>query len=109
MTTAEIVSSIAGSGIITGLVGFFMGKRKEDIEVALKYQEFYQNHITDLKAKIEELSKKVATLIEHDKRKKTLINEQKKNLARWEENCRRLELVIKEKDKQIQKLFNEQN
>ena len=54
MTNTEIISTILGSSLVTGLVGWILGKRKEDIEVALKYQEFYQKHIDDLKEKIAE-------------------------------------------------------
>lgn len=105
MTTTELISTIASSGIITGIVGFFMGRRREDIEVALKYQEFYQNHIDDLKVEIESLKHKVEILIEQDEKKTDLINEQRLNLLKWEENCMRLEGIIKEKDKQISRLY----
>lgn len=108
MTTSEIATSILGSSLVTAIVGFIIGRRKEDIEIALKYQEFYQKHIADLKQEINELSKKVEILIEHDKKKETLIKEQKLNLLRWEENCVRLELIIKEKDKQIAKLIDDE-
>jgi len=107
MTNTEIISTILGSSLVTGLVGWILGKRKEDIEVALKYQEFYQKHIDDLKEKIAELEKKVTILIEQDEKKTLLIDEQRLNLLKWEENCIRLEGIIKEKDRQIAKLVKE--
>jgi len=107
MTTTEIVSTVIGSNLITSLVGFFIGRRKEDIEVALKYQEFYQKHITDLRGEIEDLSDKVEILIEQDKYKAKLIEEQRRTQLRWEEYCEKLKLIVKEKDKQISKLFRE--
>jgi hypothetical protein len=107
MTNTEIISTILGSSLVTGLVGWILGKRKEDIEVALKYQEFYQKHIDDLKEKISELEKKVTILIQQDEKKTLLIDEQRLNLSKWEENCIRLEGIIKEKDRQIAKLVKE--
>jgi len=107
MTNTDIISTILGSSLVTGLVGWILGKRKEDIEVALKYQEFYQKHIDDLKEKISELEKKVTILIQQDEKKTLLIDEQRLNLLKWEENCIRLEGIIKEKDRQIAKLVKE--
>jgi len=107
MTTAEIISTVAGSNIVTALIGFFMGRRKEDIEIALKYQEFYQKHINDLKNEIDALTGKVEILIDQDESKTRLIEEQRRTQLKWENYCEELKLIVKQKDKQIAKLFEE--
>lgn len=107
MTTPEIISTVAGSSLFTAVVGFLLGKRKEDIEVALKYQEFYQKHITDLKQEIDALTAKVEILIEQDNDKSVTIEQQRDNLLRWENYCEELKGIVKSKDKQITKLFKE--
>jgi len=111
MDLNELITWVAGSSVFSSvstlLISKSLGKKKEDIEVALRYQEFYQKHINDLRKEIEQLTEKVNTLIEQDKEKESTIEQQRLNLLRWEDNCNRLEGVIKQKDKQIAKLFKE--
>ena len=109
MNVTDIIATIVGSGFITGLLGFFIGRRKEDIEVALKYQEFYKKHIDDLKEEINGLKDKISELVDKDTKKDEFINEQRINLLKWEENCKKMELIIKQKDRQISELIEKEN
>jgi hypothetical protein len=45
------------------LISKILGRKKEDIEIALNYQKYYQNHIDALKVDIKELSDKVEKLL----------------------------------------------
>ena len=101
-----LASSIV-TALVTLLIAKLLGKKKEDIELALNYQKFYKDLITDLEGKIERLSNKVEILIDKDNEKSLTIEGQRANLLKWENNCSRLEQIIKQKDKQISKLFQE--
>jgi arabinogalactan endo-1,4-beta-galactosidase len=45
------------------LISKILGRKKEDIVIALNYQKYYQNHIDALKVDIKELSDKVEKLL----------------------------------------------
>ena len=108
MERIEIISTlILGSSFVTGIAGWLMGKRKEDIEVALKYQEFYAKHVKDLREEIESLTEKVNKLIDQDNEKSTIIEDQRKTILRWEENSVRLEHIINEERKNNAKLIKQ--
>lgn len=99
MERLDLIGTALGSGFVTFIFSKILGKKKEDIEIALKYQEFYQNHIDDLKNEIEELSNKVEVLIEQDKSNADTIAKQEKNLKRWENYCEELKQGIKDREK----------
>lgn len=105
----EIAGAVLGSNLFTSIVSIYfskrLGKKREDIETALKYQEFYQKHIGDLRKEIEELTEKVNKLIEQDNEKTNTIEEQRANLLRWENNCQRLEDIIKSERKKNAELM----
>jgi peptidoglycan hydrolase CwlO-like protein len=100
----SLISSILTSGlffsILTLVLSKLLGKKKEDIEIALKYQEYYKKHIKSLEEKIEKLSIKVEELIKADR-------ENIVNLRRWENNVDELKTTIKLKDQRLSDVINE--
>ena len=121
MELAEQIISFSGTAIGGALIGKWLNKKKDSLEIKLKEQVFYktliediqkqrsleQIEISELKAEIEKLSQKLNELIESNKEKDDIILSYKNNVLRWEDNCIRLEKIIKQKDKQISKLFEE--
>ncbi len=121
MELAEQIISFSGTAIGGALIGKWLNKKKDSLEIKLKEQVFYktliediqkqrsleQIEISELKAEIENLSQKINDLIESNKEKDDIILSYKNNVLRWEDNCIRLEKIIKQKDKQISKLFEE--
>ncbi len=121
MELAEQIISFSGTAIGGALIGKWLNKKKDSLEIKLKEQVFYktliediqkqrsleQIEISELKAEIEKLSQKINDLIESNKEKDDIILSYKNNVLRWEDNCIRLEKIIKQKDKQISKLFEE--
>ncbi len=121
MELAEQIISFSGTAIGGALIGKWLNKKKDSLEIKLKEQVFYKNLIEDiqnqrsveqceiakLKEEIEHLSQKINELINSNKEKDYIIASYKNNVLRWEDNCIRLEKIIKEKDKQISKLFEE--
>ena len=121
MELAEQIISFSGTAIGGALIGKWLNKKKDSLEIKLKEQVFYktliediqkqrsleQIEISELKAEIEKLSQKINELIESNKEKDDIILSYKNNVLRWEDNCIRLEKIIKQKDKQISKLFEE--
>jgi len=121
MELAEYIISFSGTAIGGAVIGKWLNKKKDSLEIKLKEQVFYKTLIEDiqnqrsveqceiakLKEEIEHLSQKINELIDSNKEKDYIIASYKNNVLRWEDNCIRLEKVIKEKDKQISKLFEE--
>ena len=121
MELAEQIISFSGTAIGSALIGKWLNKKKDTLEIKLKEQVFYKNLISDiqqqrsleqeeitkLKEEIEKLSEKINELIDSNKEKDDVILSYKNNVLRWEDNCIRLEEIIKQKDKQISKLFEE--
>lgn len=111
MPEKELIYTILGSGVLGGvfvkILSIVTGKPKERIEIALKYQEFYEKHIDDLKVKIAELSTKVEVLIEKDNQKSLTIDNQKKHLKKWETYCEKLKKGIEDRDKTNSLLMEE--
>lgn len=121
MELAEQIISFSGTAIGGAVIGKWLNKKKDSLEIKLKEQVFYKNLISDiqqqrtleqeeiakLKDEIEKLSQKINELIDSNKEKDHIIASYKNNVLRWEDNCIRLEEIIKQKDKQIVKLFTE--
>ncbi len=74
MALAEVISlvkiggAIVGSSVATLLLAKWFGKKKEEIDIALNYQEYYGKLIEDInkanKARIEEIERKFGDKIE---------------------------------------------
>lgn len=121
MELAEYIISFSGTAIGGAVIGKWLNKKKDSLEIKLKEQVFYktliediqkqrsveQCEIAELKEEIEKLSQKINELIDSNKEKDHIIASYKNNVLRWEDNCVRLEVIIKQKDKQISKLFEE--
>ena len=125
MTTTEFIVSLLGTGTAGALLGKsfdkWINKRKDELEIELKEQVFYKNIIADMKAqrdiehkemeelkeKIEILTKRVHTLINDNKEKDVIIAQQKNNIKRWEETCKRLEKLAEQERKENNKLVQQ--
>ena len=72
MALAEVISlvkiggAIVGSSVVTLLLAKWFGKKKEEIDIALNYQEYYGKLIEDMKAQhkshIDKIEKRLKTL-----------------------------------------------
>ena len=123
LTLAEQIIAFSGTGVGGALLGKWMNKKKDAIEITLQNQIFYKTLIADLskqhddeklkiselKVKIENLTKEVHKLITVNKEKDIIIDQYKDNVKKWENNCIRLEAIIKDKDKIIISLSNDED
>ena len=48
MTLAEQIIAFGGTGVGSLVIGWWLNKKKDEIEVSLKEQVFYKNIITDM-------------------------------------------------------------
>ena len=94
-----IITSVL-TAITIGLFAFILGKKKTDIEIALNYQSYYDKFLSTLKKEVAELQKE-------NKEQKKIIESQKENIRRWETNCEKLDLMLKEERKEYQKLLKQ--
>jgi len=118
MVKIVLASMFGGSGL--GAIALFiiqkkLNKKKEDVELAIKYQEFYREEIKQreldkeeqkkeidtLKIKLSEISDKLEKFVKQNKIFKEEIDSNKKNLSRWEEENEKLRSTINQKDKLI--------
>ena len=101
MTTTELIIAFGSTGIGSLLIGWWLNKKREDIEVNLKEQVFYKELIKDLEGQrakeqkaykvqidklskeIDELKNKIRTLIRTSKDKNDIID-------KWENYCNQL-------------------
>ena len=121
-----LIPTIAGSSVVTLLISKFLGRKKEEIEYALDMQKFYNKHIEDIKEihedEIESIKKLHAEQLEEVKKAfkeeiEILINkvdeaiqskeECERNRRLWEEDSMRKDDLLKEKDKKISELIEE--
>ena len=93
-----ILTSIFGSGVVTYIMAKWLGKKKEDIEIALNYQEYYGNII-------ERQEKVIDKLTLHNEECEKLIEQQRINISRLEVNCEKLEAMLREERKEHNKLI----
>ncbi len=121
MDATELILSFSGTAIGGALIGKWLDKKKDDLEVKLKEQVFYKNlikdlqeqrdleqcEISELKEEVEKLSQKINELLESNKEKDEIIEDQRKNVLRWEQNCERLEAIIKQEQKKVSNLFEQ--
>lgn len=127
MTTSELIISFGGTGIGSLIIGWWLNKKRDEIEINLKEQVFYKNIITDLEeqrvkekknyaqeisnlSKIVETSKKEISALKENIR--IFIKEDKKKdnrLEKWEKYCTQLHesLVFeKEKNESLIEIYN---
>jgi len=121
MELAEYIISFSGTAIGGALIGKWLNKKKDDLEIKLKEQVFYKTLISDiqeqrdleqceiseLKEEVEKLSQKINELLESNKEKDEIIEDQRKNVLRWEQNCERLEAIIKQEQTKVSDLFQQ--
>lgn len=101
-----IITSVL-TAITIGLFAFILGRKKEEINIALNYQKYYGKIIDDQEKNIVKLESKISE-------QQAIIESQKENVRRWEANCEiqkisidRLELLLKEERKEYQKLLKQ--
>lgn len=127
MTLAEQIVAFGGTGVGSLVIGWWLNKKKDEIEINLKEQVFYKNIITDLEeqrvkekknydheisnlSKIVEASKKEISTLKENIR--IFIKEDKKKdtrLEKWEKYCTQLHesLVFeKEKNESLIEIYN---
>lgn len=99
MDKIESIVTTVLAAIMIAFFAFLLGKKKEDIEVALKYQTYYNNFIDALKKEMLDLHAIVKEQKQIIEEQKVIIESQKQNIANWGENCNRLESMLKEERK----------
>lgn len=121
MQLYEMVIGMSGTAVGGAIVGKWLNKKRDTLENQLKEQVFYKTLIADiqtqsnadkkeiqlLKTKIDNLTKKVTELLKLNREKDEIIADQRKNVLRWEQNCERLEQIIKQEQKKVAKLFTQ--
>jgi hypothetical protein len=128
MELSEQIIAFAGTGIGSVLVGNWINKKRDKIEITLKEQIFYKNLIQDIQEtrdkervlhenQIKKLAKEIKglkdsiiDLIEVKKEQEKTIKQLRIERKRWEESASndrsKYTYIIQEKDKQICKLFD---
>lgn len=111
MTTTELIISFGSTGIGSLLIGWWLNKKREDIEINLKEQIFYKELIKDLegqrakeqktyKIQLDKLSLEISNL--KDKIRSLIKGAKEKNntIDKWEKYCNQLrENLLFEKSK----------
>lgn len=118
MSLTEQIIAFAGTGVGSLLIGWWINKKKDDIEVTLKEQVFYKTLIADIehqreverekyekklddfKGEITKLKNEIHKFIEQDKANK-------KNLDKWESYCEQLKGSLEEERKRNGLLMQE--
>ena len=80
---------------------------KDQFAGANKTIEDLKKLVEDQGVTIREMNEKIEILLRRDFEKTKTIEDQRRNLLRWEDNSVRLGAIIKEKDRQISDLFKE--
>jgi len=128
MELSEQIIAFAGTGIGSVLVGNWINKKRDKIEITLKEQIFYKNLIQDIQEtrgkervlhenqikklakEIKELKDSIIDLIQVKKEQEKTIKQLRIERKRWEESASndrsKYTYIIQEKDKQICKLFD---
>jgi len=101
MDKIESIVTTVLAAIMIAFFAFLLGKKKEDIEVALNYQKYYNNFIDALKNEMVDLHKIVKEQKEIILEQKEIIESQKKNIEGWTNNCTRLEILLNEERKKM--------
>lgn len=120
LTGLKYLGLLGGGSIITLFFSKWLGKKKEDVELALDWQKFYNGHIETIKKiheeeieSIKDLHKKqiedirrtfkaeIQELITEVKELKTDKEEADKLRLKWEEDSFKKTSIIKQKDEII--------
>lgn len=121
MELTEAILAFSGTAVGGAIIGKWLNKKKDDLEVKLKEQVFYKTLIDDiekqrkvekdeivkLKNEVKLLSNKITELLNSNREKDEIIQDQRKNVLRWEQNCERLESIIKQEQKKVSNLFKQ--
>ena len=103
MTLAEQIIAFGGTGVGSLVIGWWLNKKKDEIEVSLKEQVFYKNIITDME---EQRTKEKKDCTEKISELSIIVETSTKEISALKENIR---IFIKEdkiKDKKLEKCFN---
>ncbi len=103
MTLAEQIIAFGGTGVGSLVIGWWLNKKKDEIEVSLKEQVFYKNIITDME---EQRTKENKDCTEKISELSIIVETSTKEISALKENIR---IFIKEdkiKDKKLEKCFN---
>jgi len=121
MNTVDYILAFSGTAVGSALIGGWINRKKDQIEVRIKEQTFYKQLIKDLDSqrekekkerlglqkKIDELKKTVEEFMRKDEEKTQQIEDLKNTVKRWEENTIELKGIITQKDRQISNLFQQ--
>lgn len=111
MTTTELIISFGSTGIGSLLIGWWLNKKREDIEINLKEQIFYKELIKDLEGQrakeeknytlqLDKLSGEIKILKEKIRRLIKSVKEKNDIIDKWEKYCNQLrENLLFEKSK----------
>ena len=112
-----IIVSLFGGGAIGSIALFLIqkkyNKKKEDIELAVQYQDFYRKEIAsrekdkkELSDELDSIKQKISNLVSQNEvlikrvvEGKKTIKEKSDNIKRWEKYCDELKRSVKDSDK----------
>ena len=118
MSLTEQIIAFAGTGVGSLLIGWWINKKKDDIEVTLKEQVFYKTLIEDIEHQREVEREKYEKKLDSFKREITKLKNEihelieqekanKKNLDKWESYCEKLKGSLEEERKRNGLLIEE--
>ena len=109
----KYVGVFFGSSIVTLIISKRLNKKTDDVKNALLEQELYKNLISeyklqmaehkkelaDVKSQLKKIADQNALLINKDEINRRTIEQQHKNLLKWEGYCESLKKTVKNRDK----------
>ncbi len=115
MTTSELIISFGSTGIGSLIIGWWLNKKRDEIEVNLKEQVFYKELIKDIEEQrvkektnytneLTKLRREIISLKESLKDINLRFKKKNSEIDRWEKYCNQLrESLIFEKKKHEKK------
>lgn len=65
MTVAEIISLAGSTGLISGVIGYFTSRKKNNADLVSKYQEMYDTYVEDTAQQYQEMKQYFERKIEY--------------------------------------------
>lgn len=115
MTTSELIIAFGSTGVGSLIIGWWLNKKREDIEINLKEQVFYKNLIKDIEEQrvkeknsyineLTKLRKEIVLLKESLKLINKKFKDKNSEIDKWEKYCTQLrESLLFEKKKHEKK------
>ncbi len=118
MLNNEMLVLILGSNLVvaisTTILSKVFSRKKDRLDIIKEYQGFHKNYIAELKQKVADLTNnvfdltnRVESLLKVEKKNRNTIEQQRKNILKWEGYCIELKKSIEGRDRLIVTLQEE--